>query len=378
MRRTPRARRSSASRWSRSSAASWGAADIDVDDTPSATAAGGYHACACPPSPTLPTHAIVATIDEPTDAVSVARPDPDGEIGSGANADAAPEPFVLGGRTPVEHARHGGPRRAPRVQPAPRPRSLPVSRFVDGGGLHARLPAAGPAGAGPQRRLPPSLRPRVARTCSPAGTACSATRSKRSGPSDSCRTSGSSSPCTRSTRPWGRTSAVGAGVVAALLTMTPIGLAALAWHGAIALALWAAVFAIRARNTGAVWSWAVAGLLGGVALSFRPDIVIAVSLTMLAAGWAHRRVALRPVLIGAFVGLGADVGPPRHRRTRSGDRRHRRRSRRPAASRPRAAEPALVRRDRRCAAGDRRGRAAVLADSGARRRTISSSSGSSR
>ena len=105
------------------------------------------------------------------------------------------------------------------------------------------------------------------------------------------------------TRPWGRTTAVGAGVVAALLTMTPIGLAALAWHGAIALALWSAVFAIRARNTGAVWSWVVAGVLGGVALSFRPDIVIAVSLTMLAAGWAHRRVAVRPVLIGAFVGL---------------------------------------------------------------------------
>ena len=105
------------------------------------------------------------------------------------------------------------------------------------------------------------------------------------------------------TRPWGRTAAVGAGVVAALLTMTPIGLAALAWHGAVALALWAAVFAIRARNTGAVWAWSVAGLLGGFALSFRPDIVVAVSLTFLAAGWVHRRVALRPVLIGAVVGL---------------------------------------------------------------------------
>ena len=105
------------------------------------------------------------------------------------------------------------------------------------------------------------------------------------------------------TRPWGRIAAVGAGVVAALLTMTPIGLAALAWHGAIALALWATVFAIRARHTGAPSSWAVAGLLGGVALSFRPDIVIAVSLTFVVAGWVHRRVALRPVLLGACVGL---------------------------------------------------------------------------
>lgn len=104
-------------------------------------------------------------------------------------------------------------------------------------------------------------------------------------------------------RPWGRTAAVGAGVVAALLTMTPIGLAALAWHGAVALALWSAVFAIRARNTGATTDWAVAGLLGGFALSFRPDIVIAVSLTIVAAGWIHRRVALKPVLLGALVGL---------------------------------------------------------------------------
>ena len=167
------------------------------------------------------------------------------------------------------------------------------------------------------------------------------------------------------TRPWGRTAAVGAGVVAALLTMTPIGLAALAWHGAVALALWAAVFAIRARNTGAVWSWAVAGLLGGFALSFRPDIVIAVSLTILAAGWAHRRVALRPVLIGAFVGLipmwvhlviagpgpvidGIVIDPVVRLRPGSG-----------------TSEPAVVRRDRRGTPGRRRGGSAVLAAPGA-------------
>lgn len=105
------------------------------------------------------------------------------------------------------------------------------------------------------------------------------------------------------TRPWGRAAAVGAGIVAALLTMTSIGLAALAWHGAVALGLWSAVFAVRARNSESDWAWATAGLLGGIALSFRPDIVIAVSMTFLAAGWAHRRKALRPVMVGAFVGL---------------------------------------------------------------------------
>jgi hypothetical protein len=40
-----------------------------------------------------------------------------------------------------------------------------------------------------------------------------------------------------------------------------------------------------------------------LSLSFRPDIVIAVSATFLVAGWAQRRTALRPVLLGAAVGL---------------------------------------------------------------------------
>jgi hypothetical protein len=104
-------------------------------------------------------------------------------------------------------------------------------------------------------------------------------------------------------RPWGRSAAVGAGVVAALLTMTPIGLAALAWHGAVALALWAVVFAIRARSIGGRGTWAVAGFLAGLALAFRPDIVVAVSISLVAAGWVHRRLAVTPVLLGAVVGL---------------------------------------------------------------------------
>ena len=105
------------------------------------------------------------------------------------------------------------------------------------------------------------------------------------------------------TRPWGRIVSVVAGCVAALLVMTPIGLAALAWHGAVALALWAIVFAVRARNNGSVRSWATAGVLAGLALSFRPDIVLAVVATLLAAGWVDRRIALRPVVIGGLVGL---------------------------------------------------------------------------
>jgi hypothetical protein len=105
------------------------------------------------------------------------------------------------------------------------------------------------------------------------------------------------------TRTWGRTAAVGCGAIAALLIMTPIGLSALAWHGAVALALWATVFALRARHTGATADWAVAGVLAGLALTFRPDIVLALSAALACAGWTHRRRALRPVVIGAAVGL---------------------------------------------------------------------------
>ncbi len=105
------------------------------------------------------------------------------------------------------------------------------------------------------------------------------------------------------TRTWGRVTAVGSGVIAALLIMTPIGLSALAWHGAVAMAMWAVVFALRARHTARTLDWAVAGLLGGVALTFRPDIVLAISAALLVAGWAHRRVALVPVVVAAVVGL---------------------------------------------------------------------------
>ncbi|MEP6298857.1 MAG: hypothetical protein ABJ382_16145, partial [Ilumatobacter sp.] len=104
-------------------------------------------------------------------------------------------------------------------------------------------------------------------------------------------------------RPWGRTAAVLCGVVASLLTMTPIGLAALAWHGAVALVLWATVFAIRARHTESWRSWAAAGVLAGFGMSFRPDIVVAASAMLPVAGWATRRSAWKPVVVGGVVGL---------------------------------------------------------------------------
>ena len=105
------------------------------------------------------------------------------------------------------------------------------------------------------------------------------------------------------TRAWGRIAAVGAGIVAALLIMTPIGLSALAWHGAVGMALWAVVFAVRARTTAARSDWLVAGLIGGFALSFRPDMAIAISIAFVGAAWAQRRQAAVPLIGAGIVGL---------------------------------------------------------------------------
>ncbi|MEX2626414.1 MAG: hypothetical protein WD225_05995, partial [Ilumatobacteraceae bacterium] len=106
------------------------------------------------------------------------------------------------------------------------------------------------------------------------------------------------------TRPWGRAVALISGLVAMFIILTPIGLSALAWHGAIALSLWAIVFAVRARSTDGSTSaraWTVAGILAGLALSYRPDLVVALGVT----GWwlVWRRGVTTRVLVGAAIGL---------------------------------------------------------------------------
>lgn len=107
-------------------------------------------------------------------------------------------------------------------------------------------------------------------------------------------------------RVWGRGVAAGTGVVAVMIIMVPIGIQAMAWHGALALGLWTVVFMMRARHLEgrqAVIAWAVAGFLGGLALSMRPDMIIAVLLVVLVAVWRDRVTAWKPVLGGGLVGL---------------------------------------------------------------------------
>jgi hypothetical protein len=82
-------------------------------------------------------------------------------------------------------------------------------------------------------------------------------------------------------RPWGPWVAGGGGAIAVLLVVTPSGLSAMAWVGGVAIGLWAVAAAgeaeeappdsvLRRRRL------VVAGLLGGAALLYRLDIVLAI------------------------------------------------------------------------------------------------------
>ncbi len=113
----------------------------------------------------------------------------------------------------------------------------------------------------------------------------------------------------------GHLAATGAALVATVLIMTPIGLSALAWHGGVALGLGAIVFAIRGRQGDQRYrDWWWAGGLAGLALGFRPDLVLALTLALAFAVW-RRRVQLWCLVAGLCVGLVpllwhlADAGP---------------------------------------------------------------------
>ncbi len=106
-------------------------------------------------------------------------------------------------------------------------------------------------------------------------------------------------------RAWGRTAATAVGVLSTLLILTPIGLTAMAWNGGLALVLWSAIVALRATNRtvaqSATHHWIGAGLLGGLALTFRPDLILAVALVAGWLAWQHR-AAVKPLLVGGVIG----------------------------------------------------------------------------
>ena len=98
------------------------------------------------------------------------------------------------------------------------------------------------------------------------------------------------------TRPWGRRVAVGGAAIAAIIILPPAGLTAMAWVGGAALGLWAMVAALRGRPL-------LAGLLAGVALLYRPDLVIAVVLGF-GVIWGVLEIRQRQrLLAGSALGL---------------------------------------------------------------------------
>jgi hypothetical protein len=103
-------------------------------------------------------------------------------------------------------------------------------------------------------------------------------------------------------RPWGRWAAAAVGALSAFYVLTPIGLTAMAWNGGLALGLWSLVFALRARHVARPTRCLVAaGLLAGLALTYRPDLGLALVLVYAWLLW--RRRDWRMVGAGAVVGL---------------------------------------------------------------------------
>jgi hypothetical protein len=122
-------------------------------------------------------------------------------------------------------------------------------------------------------------------------------------------------------RPWGRWVAAVGGAMTAVILVPTIGLTALAWTGGLALGLWALNHALGAEDAAAGSSrrrrgLAIAGLLAGAALLYRPDLVVAIGLSLAVLWWGLERddrlrfagalaLALSPYLLHvALAGVG--------------------------------------------------------------------------
>lgn len=104
-------------------------------------------------------------------------------------------------------------------------------------------------------------------------------------------------------RPWGRRLATAVALVSTLFVFTPIGLQALAWSGAVGLGVWSVVLARHAHEkSGARAAHFGSGVLVGLALTFRPDLVLALAMAHGWMWWRARRVGARPWVVGVVVG----------------------------------------------------------------------------
>jgi len=110
-------------------------------------------------------------------------------------------------------------------------------------------------------------------------------------------------------RPFGRRAATGAAIVSILLLIGPGGLSAMAWNGALALGVCSlaagTVAARREPGRGTTALLVTSGILGGAALLYRPDVVLAVVVSLGAVVLTLDRRRRRPLLtaFGATVAL---------------------------------------------------------------------------
>lgn len=104
-------------------------------------------------------------------------------------------------------------------------------------------------------------------------------------------------------RRWGRRPALVCALASLVIVVPPIGLTALAWNGGVALALWSVYLAASEGRAASRRRLAFAGLLGGFALLYRPDLVLALGLGLSAATWRPTVQRVKPLLAGAAAGI---------------------------------------------------------------------------
>ncbi|MCB1282983.1 MAG: hypothetical protein M9952_07910 [Microthrixaceae bacterium] len=84
-------------------------------------------------------------------------------------------------------------------------------------------------------------------------------------------------------RPWGRVSALFAGLITLVITISPLGLSAMAWNGALGLAMAGIAVLVPGLDGGGRVRLSTAGVCFGAALLYRPDMIVAIGLTCVIA-----------------------------------------------------------------------------------------------
>ncbi|MEX0665463.1 MAG: hypothetical protein WD598_11950 [Acidimicrobiia bacterium] len=108
-------------------------------------------------------------------------------------------------------------------------------------------------------------------------------------------------------RPWGRTTALGCALVSLLIILEPHGLVAMPWVGALGLGVFGIVAGIASRDAGDSQRGRrlalTCGLLFGLALLYRIDLVIAITLASLALASGVGAAVRKRFALGLTIGL---------------------------------------------------------------------------